>query len=498
MRIKNKFLENWREFEASNKNKNTKINDGDAYLYQFGDIKLNVLIEWNGMSLIGEISFLLNFMSDAKALGHGLYSVVRNAEFVQNVNKILEISHNKQEQLLMLIHSGNSSKNQQLLASLLFCYKNSLDFEAFDDNGLNCIHYLAKSGNDKLFDILVSCIGDDTNSKNNIKILKKMLNMPAKSVYKHPPTHYAVEGGSLQMLKKFLNLASLKNGKIVDLTNCTKDGSNVFLWATYRKQYSMLKYIVDNNKRFGWEIDVRKEDYYGQNAIIFASTMSFLRILKLLVNTNLFDLNHVGGRDKGNAIIYCSNTFKGYDSKNEINCDNFKILKYLLGLKDKNKINLNGFDVNGNNFIHILCIKEKYEFIKYVFNSNKYILKIDNKILLAKNEKQNYNVLFIACYYHYLSICKYLLLSLSNNKHGISFDVNEIEEKNNDSLLHTCVKGNNDGKSIKKNYVQCLILILKHKNLSKDTLNLKNKENNLWSDYLDNQTRDELKGLGLL
>ena len=68
LRIKNLFSRNRRD-------------DPSNWLYKYGDIKLNVLFEYNSVSMICEIQFMLSFYNTAKTLGHGLYEIERNYEF---------------------------------------------------------------------------------------------------------------------------------------------------------------------------------------------------------------------------------------------------------------------------------------------------------------------------------------------------------------------------------------------------------------------------------
>ncbi len=46
-------------------------------------------MEYGGQSMIVEVQFLLKFMLEAKALGHGLYEIERNKDFAFDVNKIM-------------------------------------------------------------------------------------------------------------------------------------------------------------------------------------------------------------------------------------------------------------------------------------------------------------------------------------------------------------------------------------------------------------------------
>ena len=58
---------------------------------QYCDVKLNVLIvKDNNISMIGEIQFLLKWVSVAKKMGHKYYSIVRKEDFIYDCNNLLK------------------------------------------------------------------------------------------------------------------------------------------------------------------------------------------------------------------------------------------------------------------------------------------------------------------------------------------------------------------------------------------------------------------------
>ena len=61
LRIKNLFYVNKQKAQAKADQENRQLSKGD-YLYQYADIKLNVAMDWNGMSIILELQFLLQFI----------------------------------------------------------------------------------------------------------------------------------------------------------------------------------------------------------------------------------------------------------------------------------------------------------------------------------------------------------------------------------------------------------------------------------------------------
>ena len=77
------------------------------------------------------------------------------------MSEIMDIGKNKQEQLYFTIFSGNTSISQQALVTLLFCYSNEINFEKIDENGMNVIHNVCKSGNYKLAQLIFSYEKDE-------------------------------------------------------------------------------------------------------------------------------------------------------------------------------------------------------------------------------------------------------------------------------------------------------------------------------------------------
>ena len=78
LRIKNGF----EDFE-------TISNETKLSLFHYRDLKMNVLIEYNRIRIIGEVQFLLSMMLNAKKKGHSVYSFVRNRDYFCDLNKYL-------------------------------------------------------------------------------------------------------------------------------------------------------------------------------------------------------------------------------------------------------------------------------------------------------------------------------------------------------------------------------------------------------------------------
>ena len=118
----------------------------DDWLYQYADIKLNILMEYNAHSMIVECQFLLRFMQNAKSEGHQLYEITRKSDFINDMSNILNIAKDKQSQLFFLVHAGKAGANEDAFALFLMSYLDQIDLGKVDKTGLNVWHYICKLG----------------------------------------------------------------------------------------------------------------------------------------------------------------------------------------------------------------------------------------------------------------------------------------------------------------------------------------------------------------
>ena len=101
--------------------------DLDVNSYDYSDIKLNVKIEYNRMSIIGEIQFLTKFMLISKKMGYRFYSFCRKHEFYQNLNN-LNKQTNDLEIILKLLQTQMLSKNKNVFSKIMqSLYKNEIE-----------------------------------------------------------------------------------------------------------------------------------------------------------------------------------------------------------------------------------------------------------------------------------------------------------------------------------------------------------------------------------
>ena len=84
LRVKNGFL----NFEDES------WNIDNLSQFNYADVKLNVLIEYNDIHVIGEIQFILSFMLKAKKMGHSVYSFNRKKELYDKLYDICDNDKN--------------------------------------------------------------------------------------------------------------------------------------------------------------------------------------------------------------------------------------------------------------------------------------------------------------------------------------------------------------------------------------------------------------------
>ena len=77
-------------------------NGWNDYKNNYCDLKLNVLVSYDNISIIAEIQFLLKFMGNFKIIAHPLYGIIYN---IKNIKK--ELLDDKQKQIVKYCIKGN-------------------------------------------------------------------------------------------------------------------------------------------------------------------------------------------------------------------------------------------------------------------------------------------------------------------------------------------------------------------------------------------------------
>ena len=95
VRIKNMFgdIKNWDFKRNLNDDKN---NDNEEMINDFSycDLKMNVIVKHDNIAIIGEIQFMLDWMVDAKSMGHIHYGFLRNEYLYRQLAEKLEHENN--------------------------------------------------------------------------------------------------------------------------------------------------------------------------------------------------------------------------------------------------------------------------------------------------------------------------------------------------------------------------------------------------------------------
>ena len=204
LRVKNLFVEHKKEAQMMLRKKSVKREiKNDDWLYQYADIKLNILMDYNAMSMIVEVQFLLTFLNEAKKYSHPLYSITRRENFVNDLTNILTIGKTKQEQLYFLIHSANDSPvSMNGLAQFLMNYVNEVDLGKLDEKGMNVWHYVAIIGNVKMLRLLLS--------STTMEERKKYLSLPAQHKYTQATClDLAIDKQQIEMVKELRRVYKL-------------------------------------------------------------------------------------------------------------------------------------------------------------------------------------------------------------------------------------------------------------------------------------------------
>ena len=111
-------------------------------------------------------------MSRAKAMGHQMYEIERNFEFISDMNSIFSMTSNKQHELLFSLNSGDSTQIREQLGQLLLSdaiidkennstTTNEIDLFKFDESGMAAIHYACRHDHHKMLELLLSFVPKD-------------------------------------------------------------------------------------------------------------------------------------------------------------------------------------------------------------------------------------------------------------------------------------------------------------------------------------------------
>ncbi len=184
--------------------------------YSYADLKANILVEVDHMSMVCELQFLLDFMIESKKKSHAIYEIMRSAPFVRNVAKICSLYSSPKEEVLAI------AMRQDLKALGRFMV-NHPKFDYFVESGAlnesSLIHFISQGGNVKMFKFLLC-------ARPPSMPLEKVINL--RGWDQNTPLMFAVDG-KIEMVKvsKLLSFSHEKNA-----THKLKNVACSFWWTT--------------------------------------------------------------------------------------------------------------------------------------------------------------------------------------------------------------------------------------------------------------------------
>ena len=320
LQIRNTFIKN-------------KKRDPQGWMKLYGDIKLNVLIENNGVSMIGEIKILLKMHDDHKKGIDKLCQIKKNEEFIHNdMKSVLQLLSKSQENFFTIIQSQNTDK----FAQVLFNNYDEINCCKLDINGLNAFHYCCKFGNVRMLQLLIDKTKNDSKCKDWLKI---------KTKEEQYCLHLAVESCSIQVVDTLLDYAAAAYGHTK--TDFSIQGD--------QDGYTPLKYVLENENSDNIEMvkllvekgNVLDTRVYGceikkdpGNPLHIAAYQGNPEILEYLLKLKHCGSNMVNeyvycqtGDDddkEGTPLSWCIKSYVNYSFQNPLECDNFKCIELLL------------------------------------------------------------------------------------------------------------------------------------------------------------------------
>eukprot|EP01084_Bolivina_argentea_P165003 286760_1 len=371
LRIKNMFLDNKRE------------NGNKWDLYKYADIKMSVLVEYNGQSMICEVQFLLDWMLEAKSLGHGLYEIERNSEFIFDIDKILSLRAGDdgvydEDDIHKALRKAVSDGNENDVAKLIL-NEAPINFMKMDENGKGLIHYAIEHGQKKIMKLLLDTVKSDRTEKEFIEFINQ------KNDEEYTPlalTMYELKKLTRQKLSIFRLLISyeeidvnikVRNDKVPVLWIAINEWGKVKdLWQSLLKTGRCDLLFTKGIKNY-LTISL---DHKGQ------SYKDKLYILEQIWKSGhaQFEINHI------NDLLHYVVMYIYYGS--------IEIIKYLLS--NINGIDVNSLDESKCSLLHNAVNQEwpNLDLIQYLLNISE--LKVDilndksetaGNILFAKKEK---------------------------------------------------------------------------------------------------------------
>ncbi len=119
--------------------------------YGYADLKMSVLYEWEGHSMICEIQFLMDFMLESKKRDHKIYEVVRSKAFFHNVARLSSLCGSPEEEILAIACRKDTKELARFMVNHRENFENIFNEEEEEkekeEEGVeSLVHIFAKSG----------------------------------------------------------------------------------------------------------------------------------------------------------------------------------------------------------------------------------------------------------------------------------------------------------------------------------------------------------------
>ena len=159
--------------------------------FRYCDIKFNIVIEHKNRAIIGEIQFLIKFMLEAKIMGHSLYGMVRQREYVEDVLNTIE-EENRSDPAMLIMRKDYSEFCNQLLINdakiLSIGHMSNIKHGQDHSQDPPMLYLSLKSGWNKAAKLFFDALLHFDKSHNlNKKFVKKYLSHPMLQEFKNHP-----------------------------------------------------------------------------------------------------------------------------------------------------------------------------------------------------------------------------------------------------------------------------------------------------------------------
>ncbi len=164
---------------------------GGGPIDSYADIKANILVEFEGKSMVCELQFLLETMIKAKRKNHEIYEIKRTTKFRENVVKVRDLYPTPEEEILAIAVRQNEKELGRFMLNHPYPYFDY--FAKSNENGSSLIHYLAQSGSVKLMKLFLAGVSTKHASKFDVLNVRGEKN--------RTPLSFDVSKGHFEMVK---------------------------------------------------------------------------------------------------------------------------------------------------------------------------------------------------------------------------------------------------------------------------------------------------------